>query len=167
MKVSPEEFFNHQEKTRAHEAALRIRNDYDGYKLSCQFVGKDATIYFESRSMWDNRRKCIGTLIQNDNGALTYYKYGYVETEHKFKKSESLGVCWEILRNLIADDFIMIQEKTQKGIIKTYEISVRKANTFAVQENFMQFKEKGYERQLFIPKSAFKVYESKKIRRYA
>jgi len=148
---------------RAYEIAQKIAGEYDGYVLGWKAEGYNATIYFKSKNHFrSGELKNIGTLCfdpKTEN--ITYYKVGFVETEHKFKKAESLGVCWDILRKLTPDDWILIQEKTKSGLLKRYSMSVRMALTFAVEENFMQFKEQGFEKQLFIPEEAFKISERK------
>lgn len=162
MKVSPEEFFEKygQTKTRAHEIAEKIKGNYDGYKLLCSFEGNNATIYFESRNYLDNRRKNIGTLCYNpETENITYSKYGFVSSAHEFHKADSIGICYEILKYLIpAGDCILITEKSESSI-KKYFISARKAHTFATPANFYNFKNQGYEKQVLIPKSEFKVTE--------
>lgn len=144
MKVTPEEFFNHQEKTRAHEIALKAKGEYDGYALRCSFEGENATMYFQTKNIFDSEKKLknIGTLcFDKEHDVVTYCKYGFVESEHKFKKNDGFGVCWAILERLsVATDFLFIQEKTASGEIKKYNMSVRKAMTYATDENFLQFK---------------------------
>lgn len=163
MKVSPEEFFEHVEKTRAHEVALKIKGDYLGYRLSCSFENKSATIYFQSTNAFnsDKRVKNIGTLVYNEQkDIVTYCKYGFVEETHKYNKTESIGLCWDILQHLSASgDCILITEKGKSGKIKKYSISAFKALRFSTPENFKHFRQQGYEKQVLIPKSEFKVIE--------
>lgn len=161
MIVTQEEFFKYQEKTRAHEAALKIRGDYGGYSLSCQFEGKNATIYFKTNNVFssDRRLKNIGTLVYNqEKDLITYCKYGFVESAHKYNKTESLGICWDILQHLSASgDQVLITEKGKAGAIKKYSISVCKALRMATPENFKHFQAQGFEKQVLIPKEEFKL----------
>lgn len=163
MSLSPEEFFKHQDKTRAHEVALKIKGDYVGYKLLCSFEEKNATIYFQTTNVFnsDKRIKNIGTLVYNEEkDIITYCKYGFVESAHKYNKTDSLGLCWDILHSLSHEgDQILITEKGKSGKIKKYSMSVLKALRFSTPENFKHFQAQGYEKQVLIPKSEFKVIE--------
>lgn len=147
---------------RAYEIAQKIKGDYDGYSLDWKVSGYNAEIIFRSKSHFNKEQKHIGTLCfdpKTEN--ITYYKVGFKESEHKFKKSNGLGLCWDILKHLTPVDWILIQEKTKEACIKRYSMSVRKALTFATEENFNYFKDQGFEKQVFIPEEAFEITERK------
>lgn len=165
LTLTAEEFFNNVEKTRAHELALKIRGDYDGYKLSCSLEENNATIFFQTKNPFnkDKRLKNIGMLCYSkEHDIVTYFKYGFVESVHKYNKTDSFGLCWDILKHLsAAGDQILISEKGKFKEIKKYTISACKALRFATPENFKHFQQQGFEKQVLIPKSEFKEIEGK------
>ncbi|MFA7658802.1 MAG: hypothetical protein WCY19_05155 [Candidatus Gastranaerophilaceae bacterium] len=169
MIVTQEEFFNTVKRTRAHEIAEKIRGDYDGYKLFCRHEDKNSTIFFQTKSLFgkDKRIKDIGTLCYNaEKDIITYFKYGFVESAHKYNKTDSIGICWDILRRLsAAGDQILIAERGQFKQIKKYSISVCKALRMATPENFKHFQQQGFEKQVLIPKSEFKEIEGKGVKK--
>lgn len=161
MIVSPEEIFNYITKTRAHEIAEKIKyGNHVGYQYFINHEINKSTIFFESKNYLDNRRKNIGTLCYNpETENITYLKFGFVSASHEFHKADSIGICWDVLKKLSADgDCILITEKSETGI-KRYFISACKALRLATPENFYSFKTQGYEKQVLIPKSEFKVTE--------
>ena len=158
MSLSREQFFEQQEKTRAHEAAEDIRGIFDGYRLWCQHCGNDSSIFFQATGEYakDKRLKHIGTLeYDKENDIITYHKTGVVEAIHKLNTNDSFGICDAVIQNLKVKDQILIEEK---GTKKQYSISVNKA---VASRDYKRFKQQGYETQLFIPKEDFKVKEPK------
>lgn len=134
-----------------------VKGDYDGYSLIHEHNGFKSTIFFKSKNFFNKESKNIGVLLYDyDANIVTYKKYGFKQLEHTFHKTESMGLNWDIISNLCPKDKILIESKTdEKRTIFT--ISVSKAMKF---QEFMYFKPGGYEKQIFIPISEFKVIET-------
>ena len=139
-----------------HEIGQSIAQSYFGYKIEAETTAYATKLYKVNTSAFlPNERKCIGTLVyDNDKDTITLYKH--VDNNiHKFLKSESYGINNEIVSRLRAKDRILIEDDNF-----FYSISVRKALTVG---KYMQFDK--YEKQLFVPITEFKQIETKKRRK--
>lgn len=148
---------------RAYEIAQNISGNYDGYIISWKPSGYNAELFFRSKNIFDNKIKQIGILCYNEKSKnITYLKTGFIESAHKYKKADSIGINWDILSHLsAAKDQILITEKMKMQKEKRYLISAFKALRMATPERFKHFSQQGYEKQVFIPCAEFKVIEGK------
>lgn len=128
--------------------ANKIKGRYLGYNLTQFTEGCVSKIYMqETGCMSSGKKKCIGTLIYNqDKEKITLYK-NVNPKEHLHIKSNSYGVNSEIIKNLRTSDGIIIDDKKNK-----YYISVAKALKVGQYLHF-----NAYELQLFIPIEQFKI----------
>lgn len=133
-----------------------IKGDKVGYKLAHKTDGFTSTIYFISNNFFhDKQPKNIGELHYDFTTDIITYKKFIKQQEHEFHKTDSIGLNWDIVSNLCPKDRIVIIETSNKTrFVRT--ISVSKALKF---QDFKYFKNLGYEKQLFIPKSEFLTKE--------
>ena len=112
-------------------------NITDQAKNSLQ-AENDGTLYLALAS--EKRRRGIGQLIKK-SGKTHYLKK--VREEHRFRKTDSWGIHWEVMNKLDEESYIGV--RTELGI---YRIKVSEAKE---KGEFLWFKNEGFERQFFIP----------------
>lgn len=139
-----------------HEIGQSIAQSYYGYKIEAETTAYSTKLFKVNTSAFlPDERKCIGTLVyDNEKDTLTLFKH-VDNSIHKFLKSDSYGINNETVSRLRAKDRILIEDGKF-----LYSISVRKALTVG---KYMQFDK--YEKQLFVPISEFKQIETKKRRK--
>ena len=127
--------------------AKKIIGDYKGYKITQKTEGYLTELFLQEVGYFTKKEtKRIGTLIYKpDTQKVMLYKK-INPTEHVHIKSKSFGINNEIIRNMRASDYIVIDDGQKK-----YTISVGNA---LKKGQYMHFKT--YELQLFIPIENFK-----------
>lgn len=84
------------------------------------------------------------------SGRVIYNKF-VDEKVHTFRKNNSWGINWCVIEQLKDDDVIRVQSDE-----RIYVIKVSDAKNSG---SFLWFKDIGFEKQFFIPKSYFKTKE--------
>ncbi len=95
----------------------------------------------------ENRTRLIGSVGETSQGRPFYDKV--VKEENRFRKTDAWGLNWDVLELLPLEAVIRLRSE-----IATYMIMAREAKSAG---DFLFFKTQGFERQFFIPVSAFSV----------
>lgn len=117
--------------------------DADGNTLSVDDHGT-VSLRLKRENM---RLRIIGGVGVTDKGTPFYDKV--VKEGNRFRKTDSWGLNWAILETLPSEAVIRL--RSENG---TYKI---KAADARIAGSFLWFKDQGFERQFFVPVSAFSV----------
>ena len=149
--------------------AQNISKLYDGYLLKAEVNDNVTTIFWQSGNYFDKKIKYIGKVVYDlSSDTMIYVKHGFKAELHEFHKDNSFGLCWDVISQLRAKDYVRIEEPTLKPKGKNiYTISVSK---LLEHKQFRHFKSEGFEKQVFVPREEFKQewvkVRKRKIRKY-